>query len=147
MAPNAPAGRRLGAAAILRDGAGRVLLVRHTYGHLNWELPGGFSEAEESAAATALREVREETGLTAEVGRLSGVYYEAEHDLHHFVFLCHALGAGVPRPSSPEVSECRYWDVAALPRPLSDFTLRRIDDALRAPGAAWTTIGPRRWVP
>jgi hypothetical protein len=37
--------------------------------------------------------------------------------------------------------------VAALPRPISDFTLRRIEDAQRGAGAAWSTIGPRRWVP
>jgi len=31
-------GRKLGAAAVILDTQGRVLLVKHTYGPLNWEL-------------------------------------------------------------------------------------------------------------
>lgn len=49
----------VGAAALILDQAGRVLLLKHTYGKLHWDLPGGGAEANESAAETALREVRE----------------------------------------------------------------------------------------
>jgi 8-oxo-dGTP pyrophosphatase MutT (NUDIX family) len=48
---------RLGAAAVILNDAGHVLLVKHTYGRLNWELPGGGAEAGESIIATAIREV------------------------------------------------------------------------------------------
>jgi 8-oxo-dGTP diphosphatase len=58
-------GRRVGVAAFIVDGRGRVLLVRHTYGPLNWELPGGASEPGESVVQTALRELREEAGVEA----------------------------------------------------------------------------------
>jgi 8-oxo-dGTP pyrophosphatase MutT (NUDIX family) len=34
----------LGAACANFDGEGRVLLVHHTYGRLNWELPSGAAE-------------------------------------------------------------------------------------------------------
>ncbi len=138
--------RRLGAAAVIRDELGRVLLVRHTYGKCNWELPGGFSEPNESAAATAMREVREEIGLMVEAGRLIGVYYDSEHDMLHFVFFCHPVAEGTPRPSCPEISECLYCDSASLPRPISDFTVRRVQDALSGAGASLTTIGARRWI-
>src|SRR5688500_810850 len=37
-------GKKLGAAAVILDTLGRVLLVKHTYGPLNWELPGGGAE-------------------------------------------------------------------------------------------------------
>jgi 8-oxo-dGTP diphosphatase len=122
-------GRRVGAAAVIFHGDSEVLLVHHTYGPLNWELPGGASEPGESVIETALRELREETGLTARAERLTGVYFDAERDAHHFVFLCRPNGDEEPRPNSSEISECAYWSLDSLPRPISDFTVRRIEDA------------------
>jgi 8-oxo-dGTP pyrophosphatase MutT (NUDIX family) len=34
----------LGAAAVILDFEGRILLVRYSYGKNNWDLPGGKSE-------------------------------------------------------------------------------------------------------
>lgn len=70
----------VGAAAVIMDSEGRILLVKHNYRKYNWELPGGLSELNESAEDTAKREVFEETGLEVSVGRLTGVYYEPIHD-------------------------------------------------------------------
>jgi len=137
-------GRRVGAAAVVLDSRGRVLLVRHTYGPLNWELPGGASEPGESVLDTALRELHEETGLRATVDRLTGVYYERETDAHHFVFGCTAVRAADPVPASPEISECAYWAVAELPRPLWTFTVLRIEDALGGLPARLPTVIPPR---
>lgn len=58
---------------MIRDDAKRVLLVRHSYGRLNWEVPGGGSEPGESAAQTAVREAQEELGVHVTLGRLVGV--------------------------------------------------------------------------
>jgi len=138
----------MGGAAVLLDERGRVLLVKHTYGRLNWELPGGASEPGESVAATVRREVREETGLVVAIGTLTGVYYEPENDAHHFVFRCRASdGAASPRPSSPEIAECQYWPRDGLPRPISDFTVRRIDDGLAGkPPVDVVSVPPRGWL-
>jgi 8-oxo-dGTP diphosphatase len=118
----------VGAAAAIFNAAGHVLLVRHTYGRLNWELPGGASEPGESVIETAIREVQEETGLDVFPKQLTGVYYDEEYDAHHFVFLCSA-GNGRPDVRSAEVDACRFWSPDELPRPMSDFTVRRIEDA------------------
>ncbi len=56
----------LGAACVVFDGAGRVLLVHHTYGRRNWELPGGGSEPGEAPDETATRELLEETGYVSD---------------------------------------------------------------------------------
>ena len=122
--------RFVGAAAAVIDEARHILLVRHTYGALNWELPGGMSEPGESFEATALRELREETGLVARIDQLTGIYYKHENDSHHLVFRCVVEDGAVPAPSSDEISDCRYFAPHQLPRPLSDFTYRRIRDSL-----------------
>jgi 8-oxo-dGTP diphosphatase len=137
----------MGAAAAVLDSQQRILLVRHTYGRLNWELPGGASEPGESIIDTALRELQEETGLEAVAERLTGVYYDAEADAHHFVFRCLLLSERSPVPSSPEISACDYWSVADLPRPISNFTIQRVNDTLRVtPQALPSLLAPREWL-
>jgi 8-oxo-dGTP diphosphatase len=125
-------GRRVGAAALIVDDQGRVLLVRHTYGPLDWHIPGGASEPGESVVETALRELREETGLEAVAQSLAGIYWNAERDAHHFVFRCTPVDDRKPAPSSTEISDCGFWDANDLPRPISNFTVQRIQDALTA---------------
>lgn len=136
----------IGAAAVITDERGRVLLVHHTYGQFNWEIPGGLGEPNESGEANAVREVREETGLVVVAERLTGVYFEPGRDFHHFVFVCRRADREEPRPTSEEISEVRWCDPTDLPRPISDFTARRIDDALSGKPAAVHEIGPRKWL-
>jgi ADP-ribose pyrophosphatase YjhB (NUDIX family) len=60
--------------AIVTDGTGRLLLVKR--GHEpeagRWSLPGGRVKPGESDPQAVAREVREETGLRVEPGRLVG---------------------------------------------------------------------------
>jgi ADP-ribose pyrophosphatase YjhB (NUDIX family) len=62
------------AGAIVHDAAGRLLLVRRGRepGRGLWSLPGGRCEAGEDAAATAVRETFEETGLVVTAGAVVG---------------------------------------------------------------------------
>lgn len=57
------------AGLVLRDGAGRVLLLRTSYEE-PWEVPGGVVEHGEGLRAAAVREAREELGLDLVPGRL-----------------------------------------------------------------------------
>ena len=141
----------LGAASVITDVAGRILLVHHTYGERNWEIPGGVLEAHESAEAAAVRETREETGVALEIERLSGVYWEPEWGSaggHHFVFRARrAAGSPQPMVTDPaEISELGWFARDALPRPMSDFTIARIDDALTGRSPAVTLVPPRTWL-
>ena len=138
--------KKIGAAAIILDNDGRILLVKHSYGKLNWEIPGGLSEQNESAEDTAKREVNEETGLNVTVGRMTGVYYEPANDMHHFVFQCERDIDQNPKPSSPEITDCGYFLMDTLPRPMSDFTYQRIQEALNPnPNHVFHEISPRKW--
>ncbi|WP_328446448.1 NUDIX hydrolase [Streptomyces sp. NBC_00386] len=64
----------VGAAALLRDVEGRVLIVEPNYRE-GWTLPGGTveSDAGESPRRGARRETAEEIGLDVELGRLLAV--------------------------------------------------------------------------
>jgi 8-oxo-dGTP diphosphatase len=62
------------AGAVVHDAAGRLLLVqrRQEPGRGLWSLPGGRCEPGEDAAAAAVREAYEETGLTVVAGAVVG---------------------------------------------------------------------------
>jgi 8-oxo-dGTP diphosphatase len=61
--------KRMGAAALLSDDQGRVLLVEPTYKPY-FEIPGGVVEADESPHTAVVRELQEELGLSVRPGRL-----------------------------------------------------------------------------
>ena len=64
---------RVAAYAVI-ERRGKILLTHWRRGHLHgWTLPGGGLEAGEDPKDAVVREVLEETGLDARVGRLLGV--------------------------------------------------------------------------
>ncbi len=73
--PDAPAPNSVVVAAsiVVSRPDGKVLLVRRTDND-TWTIPGGGLEPGESIAQTAIRECREESGLTVHVTGLVGVY-------------------------------------------------------------------------
>ncbi|MEV6644543.1 NUDIX domain-containing protein [Amycolatopsis sp. NPDC051371] len=78
--PNAPAANSVvpSVTVAIRDDAGRLLLI-HKIDNDLWALPGGGHDAGERITDTAVREVREETGLDIEVVRLIGTYTDPNH--------------------------------------------------------------------
>ena len=60
--------------AVIRDGAGRILLIKrgHEPGKGLWSVPGGRIEPGETDEQAIVREVREETGLEVQCGPLLG---------------------------------------------------------------------------
>ena len=49
------AARGTTAGAVILDGQGRVVLVKHSYGPLNWKIPGGAAELDETPTETVVR--------------------------------------------------------------------------------------------
>jgi ADP-ribose pyrophosphatase YjhB (NUDIX family) len=78
--PNAPKANSVvpSTTAVVTDSEGRIVLVKRTDNDL-WALPGGGMELGESIEDTAVREVKEETGLDVEVVSLVGVYTNPGH--------------------------------------------------------------------
>ncbi|MGQ4453213.1 NUDIX hydrolase [[Kitasatospora] papulosa] len=70
----------LGAAAIITDEVGRVLLVRPTYRKDDsWLLPGGVVEADEHPHVTCQREITEELGLVLPLSAVLAVHSFSQH--------------------------------------------------------------------
>lgn len=121
--------------AVVFNGQREVLLARRTDNGL-WCIPGGHVDLGETLAQACARELYEETGLTAEVVRLVGVYSDTQGSLHiaqgpewHTVrvsFLCKVTGGSLT--PSEETSEIRYFNVRQLPPLITDHA-RRIQDA------------------
>ncbi|MGH9121546.1 MAG: NUDIX domain-containing protein [Acidimicrobiales bacterium] len=82
--PEAPQPNSLvpAATAVVADEAGRILLERRVDNDL-WALPGGVMEPGEMIAETAVREVREETGLEVEPTGLVGIYSDPNHIIEY----------------------------------------------------------------
>ena len=114
--------------ALIYDGQGRILLVRHVEGDV-WVAPGGGIEPHESPADAVAREVWEETGLAVEPVRVIGVYGGPEFQVTYSngdqvsyvmaVYECRALD-GVMRPDGVETLELAFFaqpDLAHLSLP------------------------------
>jgi 8-oxo-dGTP pyrophosphatase MutT (NUDIX family) len=120
--------RRSSVLVVAFDDAGRVLLVRHSYGPPVWALPGGGVARDEDPAPAAEREVREELGcgLTDLISIEAREHLEyGSRDLRH-VFA--ASLSGVPVPDMREIVEAGLFDPVALPVPCD----RRVGPAVTA---------------
>ncbi|MFB8417738.1 NUDIX domain-containing protein [Streptomyces albidoflavus] len=78
--PHAPEPNSLvvAASAVVTDDQGRILLQRRADSGL-WALPGGGMELSDTLPGTAVREVKEETGLDVEITGLVGTYTDPRH--------------------------------------------------------------------
>lgn len=130
--------KRVAADVLLRDGAGRVLLVNPNY-KPGWDLPGGMVEANESPEDAASRELIEELGLRVTVRGLLVVDWVAPHgpwdDQLAFVFdggTVDASAADALRPRDEELSEAAFVPPDEVVRRVGDRMRRRFTAALDA---------------
>jgi 8-oxo-dGTP pyrophosphatase MutT (NUDIX family) len=114
--------RLQGVKCVLRDGEGRLLLVRHHYGNRRaWELPGGGSHRGEDAETTARREAREELGVEIagpwrDLGAVTGNWTGAELTL---TCLEASWPSGAELDLDPvEIADAQWWPRDALPEPI-----------------------------
>jgi len=111
----------VGVGAVVLEG-GRVLLVRRANepSKGEWSLPGGAVELGESLEEAVVREIREETGLDVEVGRVVEVLDRVRRDAagrveYHYVIVDYACAIrGGLLAAGTDAADVRWVDVAGL---------------------------------
>ncbi len=113
--------RTNGVKCVLTDGD-RVLLVRHTYGRAEWELPGGSIKARERPSSAARREMHEELGVAIEdwtaLGEISGRTRHRRETLHCFRAELHDPVLTLDRG---EIDAARWFPRSELPPDLGRY--------------------------
>jgi ADP-ribose pyrophosphatase YjhB (NUDIX family) len=112
---------------LVRDDAGRVLLLRHRFWPVGRQfgLPGGYAIAGERLEDAVAREVLEETGLRIEVGHV--VQLRSGYKLRLEAAFAAALTGGEWRLDPREVVTGAFYEVTELPEDLMPNHRRLIE--------------------
>jgi len=95
------------------DAQGRVLLARHRFGAPQWRFLGGFLGRRERVEDALAREIREETGLSIEVGPVLEVVTGFRWARVELVFAFRVIGGA--EALTAEVAELGWFPPDALP--------------------------------
>jgi 8-oxo-dGTP diphosphatase len=108
----------VGVTGVVRDGDGRVLVLKHRLWQQGrqWGFPTGFAKRGERLEETVEREVFEETGLRVEAGRLIRV--KSGFGLRVEVAYEAVLVGGVLKIDPLEILEAKWVGVDELPEGL-----------------------------
>lgn len=136
--------KTLGVRAIVVDRERRVLLLRHTYGTAEWQLPGGGVHRRETIDAAVRREVLEETGLRVsdDEGAVAvhGVFSNLRQGKSdHIVVFVVSQWEGTPAPDDPEIAELEWFPLDADLQGVTPGTRRRLSELASGttPGFRW----------
>lgn len=131
--------QRLAAYGLIIDDSGRVLLARQPDASRRlgpWILPGGGVEHAEHPEEAAVREVKEETGLSAQIRGLSEVLSDMtivgrrRRLLHNVRLIYRADLCPDQPPLRPMVANARWFAPPQVPTlPLAPFTAAVLDRA------------------
>ncbi len=127
--------QRIGAGLVALDEQDRVLLLRHVFHpHTPWGLPGGWLNRHEAPAEGALRELKEETGLTAVLTAI--LHIESQNSPNHLGIVY--LGRIQPGrlTLSAEIIEAGWFSPGQLPGPLTPLSQKAIK-------SAWQLVGQK----
>ncbi|MEU2357014.1 NUDIX domain-containing protein [Streptomyces misionensis] len=110
----------VGVTGVVRDDAGRVLLLRHRMWppEKPWGLPTGYANKGEEFPETIVREVKEETGLDVKVGRL--VHLKSGYKLRIEVAYEALVVGGSLDLDNFEILEARWFTPTELPEGMQD---------------------------
>lgn len=121
---------RAGVSIIALDGAERVFLLKHVFHPtVPWGPPGGWLGRNEAPAKGVLRELYEETGLTAVIGPV--VHMALEESPTHIAIAYLAYIQPGEIMLSHEILEAQWFPWYDLPQPQYPFTVQAVQSAVQ----------------
>lgn len=93
----------------------KALLVKLTYGHQGWIIPGGYVKSTETIGGAIRREVYEETGLEVQPSQIVSVRSRVNQgrcDVY-VAFLVKVLGGEI-RADGEEISDIKYFALSEM---------------------------------
>jgi ADP-ribose pyrophosphatase YjhB (NUDIX family) len=132
-----------GVSAVILDDGGRILLTRRR-DNGRWAIVSGILEPGEEPGPAALREIGEETGVEAELVRLTSVDVTEKitypnGDVAQYLditFLARYTG-GTAHVADDENLAVEWFETDSLPENLTETSRLRIEKALSESAEAW----------
>ncbi|MCA9953931.1 MAG: NUDIX domain-containing protein [Anaerolineales bacterium] len=116
---------RIGVGLVALNDANEVFMLCHVFHpYYKWGLPGGWLKKNEAPAVGVLRELREETGLTAVLGPSVSVHHDPD-TAYVGVTYVGQLNPGRLQLSH-EILEAKWFPYHDLPEPITDHTRQAI---------------------
>ncbi len=132
-----------GVSAVVLDDSNRILLTRRVDTG-QWAVVSGVLEPGEEPAHAVGREIAEETGVRAEIVRITSVDVTGpitypNGDVTQYLDLCFLAHHrdGEPHPADDENTDVRWFETDALPDDLAQTSRLRIEKALSGSLEAW----------
>lgn len=120
--------QRVGVSFVALNDDQEVFMLRHVFHpHYEWGLPGGWLKRHEAPEVGILRELKEETGLTAVLGSAIAVLHNLTPP-HIGIAYSGKLNPGKLQLSH-EIIEAQWFPIDALPTPLTLHTKLAIEAA------------------
>ena len=118
---------RMGVEIVLFNEQRQVLLLNHVFHpEIPWGVPGGWLDRNEDPSEGGMRELREETGLTAVLGPVIMIRQEKHPSHLGMAYLAYAPQGTITL--SNEIIEAAWTDLDNLPK-LMPFTQKAIEKA------------------
>jgi 8-oxo-dGTP diphosphatase len=123
--------QRIGVALVAVDESERVFMLHHVFHpYAPWGLPGGWLKRNESPADGALRELKEETGLTAELGPPVLIGHDTRPRHIGIAYLAKIQSGSMSL--SVEILDAKWFPFDDLPSSMLPFTRLAIETAVKS---------------